>query len=116
MYGFGRQTITPGVVIDNPYIEIATQKGAVARAAFEGEVTSVIRIPGANKAVMIRHGNYFTVYTNIVDVKVKGGDKVALKQEIGTVFTDPNDQRTILQFGIWKEQKVQDPSPWLFKN
>ncbi len=114
--GFGRQTITPGVVIDNPYIEIATQKGALARAAFEGEVTSVIRIPGANKAVMIRHGNYFTVYTNIVDVKVKGGDKVKLKQEIGTVFTDPNDQRTILQFGIWKEQKVQDPSPWLFKN
>jgi septal ring factor EnvC (AmiA/AmiB activator) len=114
--GFGRQVITGDVVIDNPYIEIATQKGAEARAAFDGEVTSVIRIPGANKAVMIRHGNYFSVYTNLIDVVVKKGDKVTVKQPLGTVFTDPNDQRTILQFGIWKEQKVQDPKPWLFKN
>jgi len=114
--GFGRQVITGDVVIDNPYIEIATQKGARARAAFDGEVTSVIRIPGANKAVMIRHGNYFSVYTNLIDVVVKKGDKVTVKQPIGKVFTDPSDQRTILQFGIWKEEKVQDPKPWLFRN
>ena len=113
--GFGRQTITPGVVIDNPYIEIATQKGAVARAAFEGEVTSVIRIPGANKAVMIRHGNYITAYKNLSKVFVKEGDKVKTKQSIGEIFTSPTNGNTVLSFTIFKDLQTQNPAVWIYK-
>lgn len=113
---FGPQPhpISKNVVINNPYIEIATEKDAEARACFEGEVTSVIRIPGANKGVLVRHGNYFTVYSNLIEVYVKAGDKISLKQPIGKVFTDEEDGRSVLQFGVWKDTDPQDPEPWLF--
>ena len=74
----------------------------------------VIRIPGANKAVLVRHGNYFTVYGNLVEVFVKSGDKVRLKQELGTIYTD-KDNRTVLQFGLWLDDQIQNPEPWLVK-
>lgn len=113
---FGKQPhpVAKGIVVNNPHIEIATESGAKARAAFDGEVTSVIRIPGANKAVLVRHGNYFTVYGNLVEVYVKSGDKVRLKQEIGTIYTD-KDNRTMLQFGLWLDDQIQNPEPWLVK-
>jgi septal ring factor EnvC (AmiA/AmiB activator) len=113
---FGKQPhpVAKGIVVNNPHIEIATEKGAKARAAFDGEVTSVIRIPGANKAVLVRHGNYFTVYGNLVEVFVKSGDKVTIKQELGTIYTDKENQ-TILQFGLWLDDKIQNPEPWLVR-
>ena len=113
---FGKQPhpVAKGIVVNNPHIEIATEKGAKARAAFDGEVTSVIRIPGANKAVLVRHGNYFTVYGNLLEVYVKSGDKVSTKQELGTIYTD-KDNQTILQFGLWLDDKIQNPEPWLVK-
>lgn len=113
---FGKQPhpVAKGIVVNNPHVEIATQKGAKARAAFDGEVTSVIRIPGANKAVLVRHGNYFTVYGNLVEVFVKSGDKVTTKQELGTIYTDKENQ-TVLQFGLWLDDKIQNPEPWLVR-
>ena len=113
---FGKQPhpVAKGIVVNNPHIEIATEKGAKARAAFDGEVTSVIRIPGANKAVLVRHGNYFTVYGNLVEVFVKSGDKVTTKQELGTNYTDKENQ-TVLQFGLWLDDNIQNPEPWLVR-
>ncbi len=113
---FGKQPhpVAKGIVINNPHIEIATEDGAKARASFDGEVTSVIRIPGANKAVLVRHGNYFTVYGNLVEVYVKSGDKVTTKQQLGTIYTD-KENRTVLQFGLWLDDKIQNPEPWLVR-
>ena len=57
----------------------------------------------------IRHGNYFTVYSNLIGVQVKSGDILDLKQPIGTAFTD-EEGKTMVQFGIWKDANIQDPS------
>ena len=113
-FGKHPHPVVKGIVVDNPHIEISTEKGAVVRAAFEGEVSSVVPIPGANVMVLIRHGNYFTVYSNLIGVKVKAGDTISLKQPLGTAFTD-EEGKTMVQFGIWKDANIQDPGPWLAK-
>ena len=84
------------------------------RATFEGEVSSVVPIPGANIMVLIRHGNYFTVYSNLISVQVNSGDLISFKQPIGTAFTD-EEGKTMVQFGIWKDANIQDPDLWLSK-
>ncbi len=111
-FGVQPHPIVKGIVENNPHIEIATEPGAEVRAAFDGEVSSVIRIPGANKVVLVRHGNYFTVYGNLIDVYVKMGDKVTTKQKLGKIYTD-KQQQTVLQFGLWQDEKIQNPEPWL---
>ena len=78
-FGKHPHPVVKGVVVDNPHVEISTEVGAVVRASFEGEVSSVVTIPGANVMMMIRHGNYFTVYSNLIGVKVKAGDLISLK-------------------------------------
>lgn len=113
---FGRHPhpVAKGVIVNNNGLDIATESGSSARAVFDGEVSRVIRIPYGNKAVLIRHGNYFTVYDNLVTVVVKEGDKVSTKQEIGRIFTDPKDGKTQLHFEIWLSDQVQNPKPWLY--
>jgi septal ring factor EnvC (AmiA/AmiB activator) len=102
------------VIVRNSGIDITTRANAKVRAIFKGEVTKIVAIPGGNWAVIIRHGNYLTVYSNLLDVIVKAGQKVDLKEEIGTVFTDGNDDnKTILKFQIWKENTKLDPENWL---
>ena len=104
------------VVVRNSGIDITTQANAKARAIFKGEVTKVVAIPGANYAVIIRHGNYLTVYSNLNDVFVKAGQKVEIKDEIGSVFTDQNDDnKTVLKFQLWRESTKLDPEDWLIR-
>ena len=85
---------------------------------FEGTVSAVIAIKNSNPAVLIEHGNYFTVYKNLSKVYVKKGDKVSTKQVIGEVFTSSNGE-TILSFSIYKvdskNSEYQDPSGWIYK-
>jgi len=105
------------VVVRNSGIDITTQANAKARAIFKGEVTKVISIPGANFAVIIRHGNYLTVYSNLNDVFVKAGQNVDIKEEIGSVFTDQNDDnKTVLKFQLWHESTKLDPEDWLIRH
>ena len=111
-FGKHPHPVVSGVIVDNPHIEISTEEGAIARAVFEGEVSSIIPIPGANMMVLVRHGNYFTVYANLSKVYVKAGDKVSLKQPLGEVYTD-EDGKTIIQFGLWQNSTIQNPKPWL---
>ncbi len=113
---FGKQShpIAKGVIINNTGIDITTERNAKARASFGGEV-SIVRIPGGAFAVIIRHGNYFTVYQNIAELKVSNGEKVNNGQELGTVFYNEQERRSLLHFEVWKDNKPQDPSPWLAK-
>jgi septal ring factor EnvC (AmiA/AmiB activator) len=101
------------VTIDNDGIDISTVRGAEARASFDGEVTKIVAILGANYTVILRHGNFLTVYQNLVELKVKQGDKVRVKQVLGTIYTDNEANSTMLHMQIWKERTIQDPEDWL---
>ncbi|MCD8193944.1 MAG: M23 family metallopeptidase, partial [Tannerellaceae bacterium] len=102
------------VMTNNNGIDIQTTPGTDARAVFNGEVTRVFVVPGYNNSVIVRHGNYLTVYSNLSQVYVKAGDKVSTRQPIGKIFTDTEDgNATILHFQLWKEKVKQNPLPWL---
>ena len=99
---------------NNSGIDIQTSPGADARAVFDGVVTRVFVVPGYNNSVIVRHGNYLTVYSNLSQVYVKAGDKVTTRQSIGRIYSDPEDgNSTILHFQLWKEKTKLNPQPWL---
>ncbi|WCO03698.1 peptidoglycan DD-metalloendopeptidase family protein [Psychroserpens ponticola] len=114
-YGKQPSPIDRTVTINSQGVKIATQKGTKVRAVFDGEVSQILVIPNANPVVMIRHGNYITVYKNMSKIYVKKGDKVTTKQEIGEVFTNKSNGETMLGFGVYKDSKTQNPAGWLFK-
>lgn len=99
----------------NNGVDITTEPGTRARAVFDGTVSAVIAIPGAHKAVIVRHGEYLTVYANLENVEVKMGDKVNVKQSLGTVVTDTEENRTVLHFELWKGAEKQNPALWIAK-
>ena len=88
---------------------------ATARAVFEGKVSKVISIPGAGKAIIVSHGDYFSVYSNLSEAIVKSGDVVKTKQEIGMVTTNPSNKETITELQIWKGDQKLDPAQWLYR-
>lgn len=102
------------LTIHNSGVEITTDQGATARSVFAGEVTSVMVLSPVNKAVMIQHGEYFTVYQNLSSVNVSKGDKVSIKQSIGKVRTNGETGRTVLKFTISQNTTYNNPSSWLF--
>lgn len=115
-FGIHAHQVLKTVQVKNNGIDITTSAGAKARAVFDGEVSRVFGISGGNMAVILRHGNYLTVYSNLKEVMVKSGDKISAKQELGTIFTDENDDnKTTLKFQIWKESQKLDPELWLSK-
>jgi septal ring factor EnvC (AmiA/AmiB activator) len=103
---------------DNIGIEITSAGKMKARSVFQGEVAKVFAISGANMTVIIRHGKYLSVYANIAFVKVKPGDKVIAKQDIGDIYMDPgNGNTSVLKFMIFEtNMKYQDPENWITKN
>ena len=115
-FGIHAHPVLEKVTVNNNGISIATVPGSKARAVFNGEISRVFGITGGNMAVIIRHGQYLTVYSNLVHVTVKKGEKVSTRQTLGTVFTDTSDDnKTILKFQIWKELQKLDPEDWLVR-
>ena len=112
-YGKHTSSVSSKVTVTNNGIDIATTEGAKARVVFDGEVTSVTKLTGANTVVIVRHGEYFTVYSNLENVIVKRGEKVKTKQNIGTVHTNKTENKTELHFELLKEQNRQNPKNWL---
>lgn len=116
-FGIHDHPVLKGVKIENFGIDISTTENALARAVFDGVVKKIIGIPGANQAVIIQHGSFFSVYQNLVEVRVNAGEIVKTKQALGRIFTDRNDEnKTILNFMIWQEKNKLDPMPWLSGN
>lgn len=101
------------VKVKNNGIDISTEKGAAVRSVFSGKVSRVMAFPNLNNVVIIRHGEYLTVYSNLETVSVKDGQTVTTKQPIGKVHTNPEDSRTDLHFEIWLGKTTQDPQEWL---
>jgi len=115
-FGAQKHPVLKYVTEDNSDIEITSSGDTPVRSIFKGEVARVFSIRGANMAVIIRHGKYLTVYQNIVGVRVKPGDKVETKQEIGKVFSDTeNGNKAILKFYVFEERLKLDPELWISK-
>jgi len=113
-YGEHEHPAIKGFMMFNNGLEICVSKGTQARAVFDGEVTSIAIAPTGGKLVIIRHGEYLSVYCNLGDVLVKTGQKVSVKQAIGTVMYNEDEDKTAMNIQIWKGQKTMDPSGWLF--
>jgi septal ring factor EnvC (AmiA/AmiB activator) len=111
-YGEYEHPAIKGFMMNNNGVEICTNKGSQARSVFAGEVTSIAISPTGGKLIIIRHGEYLSVYSNIGEVFVKQGAKVTIKQAIGTILEE--DGKTSMNLQIWKGQKTTDPSGWLF--
>lgn len=115
--GYGNHEV-PGLrgsSVKNNGIDISSAPGTMVRAVFEGEVTNVFAILGANYAVLIRHGEFLSVYQNIVNVRVKTGDKVNTKELIGEAFSDENTKVAEVHFEVWQEKEILNPEEWLSK-
>jgi septal ring factor EnvC (AmiA/AmiB activator) len=114
-YGKQPHPIVSSATIQSNGVRITTNEGSTARAVFEGTVLAIQVMSGNQKAVLIQHGNYITVYKNLENVYVSTGDKVSTKQEIGTIFTDRITGKTILGFLLSKNTDTEDPASWIYK-
>lgn len=114
-FGEHPHPVLKGIITKNNGIDITTTSGSYARAIFDGEVTSVMALPNYNNVVIIRHGEFLTVYSNLGSLEVKKGDKVTTKQKLGLIETDDTG-RTKLHFELWKGKILQNPETWILKS
>ncbi|MDG1393587.1 MAG: peptidoglycan DD-metalloendopeptidase family protein [Flavobacteriaceae bacterium] len=114
-YGNNPSPIDPSLTIKSNGVRIATSKGGQVRAVFEGVVQGIMTPKNGNNTIMIRHGNYITIYKNLSKFYVNKGDTVTTKQAIGEVITNKASGESILSFGIYKDSSTQDPSTWIYR-
>ncbi len=112
-FGEHDHPVLKGIKTRNNGVNILTGTGASARAIFGGTVTAVMSIPDLNNVVIVRHGDFLSVYSNLDQVFVKKGDKVKTKQNLGRIYSDPDESKTELHFEIWNGKTLQDPMMWL---
>lgn len=111
---FGREQhpVLKGIVIQNDGVNIQTKQGEEVHSIFSGEVSRVTITPGIGSTVIIKHGDFFTVYTGLKDISVKQGQKVNTNQEIGNVLSNA-EGISELRFQIRKNFDALDPQEWL---
>jgi septal ring factor EnvC (AmiA/AmiB activator) len=112
-FGKGRSLTDSSVEVNNSGVKIATNKNAEVKAVFNGEVSEIHIIKRGNPAIMIRHGDYITIYTNLSKIFVKKGDKITTGEVIGEVFTNKTKGETLLGFRIYKNSQKLNPESWL---
>lgn len=115
--GFGvyNDAVYPGIKHESNGVIIATDKGAKARAIFEGEVIAILSVPGGNKGVQIKHGNFISTYYNLSNLYVKKGDKVAAKEELGEIYTNRFSGQTRLKFYLFEDTSRLNPEDWVYR-
>lgn len=101
------------IKIKNNGIDILSAPGTTAKVIFEGEVSSVLFITNLNYVVIVRHGDFLTVYSNLSEVSVKKGDRLKIRQTVGTIATGQGESKARLHFELWQGTVVQNPSSWL---
>ncbi len=112
-YGEYEHPAIKGFMMYNNGIELCTPQPAKVQAVFNGEVTGIAISPIGGKLVIVRHGEYLTVYSNLQEVLVKEGNKISAKQVIGTIMYNEDSNSYSLNFQVWKGQKTLDPKDWL---
>lgn len=110
-FGINIHPVFKQVKLNNAGITITTSRNADVRAVFKGVVTEIMFIPGDNNVVIVRHGNYLTVYSNLVEIFIKKGDTVNVKQRIGKLAS--SGENSTLNFQVWKDKDNMDPQLWL---
>ena len=112
---FGTQPhpVVRTTTINSNGISIATSPNSIAYSVFDGEVLSVYGFSGGNPGVLIRHGKYISNYQNLSSIFVKKGDKINANDEIGVVFTNESNGKTVLKFNIFNQLKPENPTIWL---
>ncbi|MCU0328147.1 MAG: peptidoglycan DD-metalloendopeptidase family protein [Chitinophagales bacterium] len=112
---FGRQAhpTDPSIFIDNPGIEIKTTQGVAVKSVYKGKVTKIFNLAGYGNCIMMMHGSYFTVYSNIENITVTQGQEIEANTTIGTVGFNEEQQAGILGFQIWQYQHKENPLSWL---
>jgi septal ring factor EnvC (AmiA/AmiB activator) len=113
-FGEHPHPVLKGIKTKNNGIDIATEKGSKARAVFDGVVTSTMTLPTYNNVVIVKHGEFLTVYSNLDQLFVKKGDKIKTKQEIGVINTDETG-KTRLHFELWHGKNLQNPEGWIVR-
>lgn len=114
-YGTQPSPIDPSIKIKSNGIRIATEPAAKVKAIFKGEVLAIHLVKRGNPSVLIRHGNYISVYKNLSKIYVKKGQIIETNQEIGQVFTNPNSGESILNFSLFKDGSTQNPMYWIMR-
>ena len=114
---FGKQKhpVLAGVNIENNGIEIATEAQGTCRSIFKGKISSILTMPNGTKVVMIRHGEYISVYSNLGEVFIEKGQEVGTKENIGIVYTSKQEGSTVIDFQLWKSSQKLNPQLWLMK-
>lgn len=115
--GFGvyRDAVYPGIKHESNGVIIATDEGAKARAIFKGEVIAIIAVPGGNKAVQLKHGNFISTYYNLSNLYVKKGDTVEAKAELGDIYTNQSNGQTRLKFYLHQDIDRLNPEEWVYQ-
>ncbi|GAB2762752.1 peptidoglycan DD-metalloendopeptidase family protein [Actinomadura fibrosa] len=114
---FGTQPhpVVKSITINSNGVRIDTEDGGKAKAIFGGTVSEVQAVKGANKAVMVRHGDYITIYNNLEKIYVRKGDEVAIGQELGEVATSSTTGKTTLHFLLYQNSTKLNPEEWIYK-
>lgn len=115
--GFGvyKDAVYPGIKHQSNGVIITTDQGAKARSIFEGEVIAILSVPGGNKGVQIKHGNFISTYYNLSNLYVKKGDKVNLKTELGEIYTNRSNGQTRLKFYLYQDTSRLNPEEWVYQ-
>jgi septal ring factor EnvC (AmiA/AmiB activator) len=100
------------ITLQNNGIDITTNKDAVVKSVYKGTISAILSIPGQGEAVLINHGEYFTVYSRLIEVFVQKGEIIGIGKSIGKVMTD-EEGKFVLQFQVWLGQEKQNPQNWL---
>ncbi|WP_088340029.1 murein hydrolase activator EnvC family protein [Robiginitalea sediminis] len=114
-YGVYADAVYPGIKHQSNGVIIATDQGARARAVFDGEVIAILAVPGGNKGVQIKHGNYISTYYNLSELFVRKGDKVKAKDELGEIYTNRSNGLTQLKFYLYRDATRLNPEEWIYR-
>lgn len=114
-FGIYNDAVYPGIKHQSNGVIIATDPGSKARAIFEGEVIAILAVPGGNKGVQVKHGNFISTYYNLSELYVKKGDKVKIKDELGTIYTNRSNGQTRLKFYLYQDTDRLNPEEWVYR-
>ncbi|HRK27463.1 MAG TPA: peptidoglycan DD-metalloendopeptidase family protein [Chitinophagales bacterium] len=112
-FGANPHPVLKNITTNNNGIDISTEPNAKVRAVFSGKVSNILFNPTFQWAVIIKHGNYFTVYTNLAEVTVEKGAEVKTKQSIGTVFYNADDNEAVVHLEVWESNTKLNPAIWI---
>ena len=114
-FGIYNDAVYPGIKHQSNGVIIATDPGSKARAIFEGEVIAILAVPGGNKGVQVKHGNFISTYYNLAELYVKKGDKVKIKDELGIIYTNQSNGQTRLKFYLYQDTSRLNPEEWVYR-